>query len=263
MDRFAVGAPVTVEITYVDYNGVAVTPTAVSYTLLDETDTVLDGPNVIAGPYTTKATITIAGGFNSPAGARQVELKMTTAAGAEIYADATYEVRAEKRLVALTNSFQTYLQAQMLANSMPRLTGWAAATEDQRIYAMEEAFIRLTRFGYLIRWPAIDTQNVLTMDVPARITPQMWPLMTADLFDVYPTAFKDALNKAQVTEANAILVGDPVGAKIRAGILAETVGESKMMFRSGIKPLNYGVHRDTFEMLKGYISTRMTLTRTV
>jgi hypothetical protein len=261
MDRFPVGTAVTLQIAYVDYNDVAVVPTGVSYTVRNENDDELAADIPVAGPYTDKATITIAGNLNTPAGARMIELKMTNAAG-DTFVDAVYEVRDRVRLVLLDNSFITYLQAQLIANMMPNAVGWQGATEDQRIYALMAAYERLTRFAYLIKWPEqVDTQNILLQDQHARITPQMWPAMTPELLAPYPVNFRNALAKAQVIEANAVLTGDPIADKRRAGLMAESVGESKMMWRGGVRPLDYGVHRDTFDALKGYIDYRLTLTR--
>lgn len=263
MQRFAVGNAVSLEIAYVDYNGDPVTPTAVSYTISDETDEEIAGPIAIAGPYTDKAVFTVDAAHNAVAGGRLISLKMTTASG-DVFVDAVYQLRAEKRLVVLENSFQTYLQAQLLANDMINLVGWEGATEDQRIFALEEAFRRLTEFGYLIRWPEyVDTQNIYLQDMHARITPQMWPVMTAALFEPYPATFRQAIAKAQIIEANAILTSDPIGDKRRAGISMEKVGESTTSFRAGIRPLELGIHRDTLQTIRNYIQFRMTITRAV
>jgi hypothetical protein len=69
------------------------------------------------------------------------------------------------------------------------------------------------------------------------------------------------MRNAQVTEANAILKGDKLNDKIKAGLLAWTVGESKMMFKPGLRPLAGTVSRDTYNCLKGYMNTTYSLTR--
>jgi hypothetical protein len=262
MDRFPVGTAVAVEIVYVDYNGDPVTPTAVTYTVTDENGNVITGPTAIAGPYTTQANITITGNFNTPAGARNIELEMTTAIGTS-YVNYSYQVRDDNaRLVLLTNTFQSLLQAKLTANDVINIPAWQSASDDVLIGAMAEAYYRLTRFGYLIRWPEyVDTQNIYLQDMHARITPQMWPVMTQLLFSAYPIQFQAALKKAQIVEANAVISPDPIGDKRRAGLLAESVGESKFMFRSGVRPLDMGISVETLKLLKTYLDYRFTLTR--
>jgi hypothetical protein len=264
MDRFAVGTSVALVIAYVDYNGNALSPTAVSYTILDETDAVLAGPFSVAGPLSSEADITIPGNYNATPGGRRIEMKMTTDTG-DTFVDAVYEVfNQATRLTLLVNSFQTYLQAQLTANGLPNLVSWSGATEDQRIAAMQAAYFRLTQFAYLIRFPEyVDTQNIYLQDMHAHITPQMWPVMTPVLFAPYPVSFRNALAKAQVIEANAILTADPIGDRRKSGLLAESIGESKMMFRGGVRPLDLGVSRDTLLTIRAYLDLRFTLTRAV
>jgi hypothetical protein len=261
MDRFPVGATVTLEIPFVDFNGEAVTPTAVTYTVIDENDAILAGPTVIAPPYVDAATVVINGALNTPAGARMIELQITTAQG-PLTADATYEIRSNRRLTVLTNSFQTYLQAQLIANQMPALIGWAAATEDQRTFALEEAYARLTSFAYLIRYPEyVDAQNIISVGYPYHITPQMWPVMTLSHFGFYPLNFRTAIAKAQVVEANAVLTSDPIRDKIHSGLASEAVGESKMVFRQGVRKIDMGISRDAMRLIQNYLDFRLTLTR--
>jgi hypothetical protein len=262
MDRFAVGTAVSLEIAYVDYNDNPVVPTAVSYTVLDENDMLLAGPIAIAGPYTTSASFTIDAAYNTPAGARQIELKMTNATG-DTYADAMYQLKdSGSGLALLVNTFQTHIQALLAAQDLVNMSGWLAASEDQQIAALMEAYFRLTRFAYLIKWPEyVDTQNIYLQDMHARITPQMWPVMTPTLFAPYPVQFRNALKKAQIVEANSILVTDPIGDKRRAGIQMEQVGESRIAFRVGVRPLDFGVCRDTLLCIKSYLDFRVSLTR--
>jgi hypothetical protein len=89
----------------------------------------------------------------------------------------------------------------------------------------------------------------------------MWPLMTNALFSRYPPIFVTALCRGQVSEANAILAGDPIGDKIRSGLFSEKIGESSMMFRSGIGPLKTTVSRETLQYLQGYTNNRVYTTR--
>lgn len=262
MDRFAVGTDVSLQIAYVDYNDMPIAPTAVSYSVFDENGTLIVGPVALSGPYTDTADIIVAAAYNASVGARQIEVKMTTATG-DSYVDARYQLQdGSTRLVLLKNTFQTLIQALLTANDMVNVSSWVEADENQQIAALVEAYYRLTRFAYLIKWPEyVDTQNIYLQDMHARITPQMWPVMTPALFAPYPVQFQAALKKAQIVEANAVLIGDPVADKRRSGVQSETIGESKMTFRGGIRQLDFGVSRETFNVVKSYIDYRLTLTR--
>jgi hypothetical protein len=264
MDRFAVGTDVELFMAFVDANGNPVTPNSATYNLYDETEALLTGPVAVSDVSGEAADIIITRNFNTPAGARRVELAITTSSGVT-YVDAIYEVfDQQNRLIPLTNSFQTYLQAQLVANKLTGLIGFIGASEDQQIAALSTAYDRLTQFAYLIKWPEyVDTQNIYLQDMHARITPQMWPVMTPVLFAPYPIQFQQALMKAQVVEANAILTPDPIGDRRRTGLLAESIGESKMMFRGGIRPLSMGISNDTLRVVRAYLDYRFTLTRAV
>lgn len=116
--------------------------------------------------------------------------------------------------------------------------------------------------NFIIPYPEIvDVQSIYAPEYYAEISPRMWPLMTTALYSRYPTVFTTALCKAQVCEANVILTGDPIGDKIRSGLFSEKVGESSMMFRSGLGPLKTVVDRKTLEYLSGFTNNRITTTR--
>lgn len=285
MDRYDIGTAATFQINYVDESGNALTPTAVSYAVYDEVasqlvltpgigfydegvgilqnDQPVGGSVTVVGPWISPQTITIPGGFNATAGGRQVIFAITSAAGVN-YVTYSYRVlpSPQSRLVLLVNTFQTFLAAQVVADDIPNLPAWGAASDNDRTTALIEAYRRLTRFGYLIKWPEyVDTQNIYLQDIHARITPQMWPVMTTAIFAPYPLTFQEALAKAQVVEANHVLTSDPITYKRSLGLLAESVGESKMMFKGGIRPLDMGVSKDTLVIIRPYLDYRVTLTR--
>jgi hypothetical protein len=114
----------------------------------------------------------------------------------------------------------------------------------------------------VISWPEFpDMQSVLFPEYTSGLSPRMWPMMTPDLYERYPVQFRDAMMDAQIIEANQVLAGDVIGDKMRSGLLAWTVGESKMMFRSGVGPLQGRLSRDTMNRLTGWLNNRVTLTR--
>lgn len=263
MLSYPVGATVPVTIALIDQNGDPVTPTGLSYVVYDETDAVLVTATTIPveTPAQTEVSINVPGASNATAGGRLVELTITTDNG-PIVSSSSYLIAPTRRLVLLDNTFQTYIQACLIAQTMPNQIGWLGAEKTDQEQALIEAYTRLVRFSYLIRWPEnVDAQDFLHWKEVDRIIPQMWPLMTEELFDRYPASFRIALRKAQVAEANEILRGDKLGDKRRAGVFSESVGESKMMFMPGIRALQLGASRAALDYLKGYVDARITITR--
>lgn len=261
MKTFSVGDSVVSTVALLDAAGNTITPTSVSYQVLDETDAVLAGPIAISSPWSGSLSATIGAGLNGTPGARRIEYTVKTASGI-VLLDDIYMIRQGERLVFLINSMQTLTQALVTADTLPKIPSWQGASEDDRVTALIEAYRRLTQLSYLIKFPQfVDLQNFLTTDWTWRITPQMWPVMTTDLFSRYPASFVAALRIAQVCEANQVLTDDPIADKIKSGLFSETVGQASMMFRSGIKPMRLIVARETMDYLAGYLDIRMTITR--
>jgi hypothetical protein len=265
MTTFAAGSTVTLTIPFLDLNGDPVVPTAISAVVHDQ-----DGTEVVPAyapsftPGDTEVDIVVpktANQVSGPMGARTVYLDLTLANGDLMTLMETYLLRGAVRLTVPSNSFQTYVQALVEAALMPELTGWAAATEINRLNALEEAYRRLTRIGFLIRRPEdVDDMTYYVIEDENRIEPRAWTIMTSERYARFPAHFRKALCRAQIQEASEILSGDVVSDKRRQGLLSESIGESSMMFRSG-KPLEMGVSTRTRQHLTGYIDMRMSVTR--
>ena len=262
MNVYPINSAVALTIPLVDYNGDPVTPAMLSYTLFDQAGAVLVGPTSLS--FTsgdTDATVVIPSQFNTSEGPRVLELTIDTASAIFI-SEQVYAITPSQRLVFLQNSFQTYAQALYIARDMLNLDAWSAASPDLQRTAMIASFGRLKLLNYVIPYPEIvDVQSIYAPEYYAEISPRMWPLMTTALYSRYPFVFTNALCKGQVSEANAILTGDPIGDKIRSGLFSEKVGESSMMFRSGVGPLKTIVSRATLEYLQGFTNNRVTTTR--
>jgi hypothetical protein len=264
MNIYPINSAVAITVPFVDYNGSPVVPAMLSYTLYDQLGAVLTGPTSVA--FTsgdTSTTIIIPGNLNTAAGPRVMELTIDTASAIYI-SEQVYALAPapSQRLVFLQNSFQTHAQALFLARDMLNLDAWSAATPTLQQTAMIASFERLKLMNYVIPYPEIvDVQSIYAPEYYAEISPRMWPLMTAALYSRYPAVFTLALCKGQICEANAILTGDPIGDKIRSGLFSEKIGESSMMFRSGIGPLKTVVSRATLEYLQGFTNNRIMTTR--
>lgn len=256
-----VGTQAVLTVPFADSTGAAVTPVSASYQVLDGDDQVLvtDTGVSVSGPT---VDITVPADINAAVGARSIHLKMTLANGTVLFADTIYGVVEAVRLQFLKNTFQTYQQALFTARDLPGVTKFTSSVRDDQQLAMIEAFRRLTLLNYFIPWPEfVDVMNYLYPRYAWHITPRMWPQMTPDLYGQYPAAYHRAMQQAQVIEANAILTGNKMDDKIRAGLLAWSVGESKMMFKSGVSPLRPSVSRDTLNYLKGWLNNNYTITR--
>jgi hypothetical protein len=268
MQTFQAGGSVTLQIPLTDENDNDVAPTAVAWRLLDDMENEIVAPAAISGPFGDFIDLVVPPTNNSlPAGsviaARTVELIITTASET-IYKRAAYGLVARQQLQILVNSFQTLTQAELEARYIVGLQGWMTASEEDKIAAMAEAYRRLTRIGYFVRWPrdpdaqnTVSWWNIRNTTIPARF----WQFMKMDRYlTYYPEDFRAALRKAQVSEADVILSVDPAKSRRDDGIIKEEIGESRVTFRDS-KPLDLGIAKRTLRFLDGYVNLRMTLTR--
>ena len=288
MNSYPAGNSVTVSIPFLDDNGAAISPVGMtlSYCVLDEYENIVQAATPLTAPGTTDVavSITIAGADNTlppphpnysnmdAAGnpiittkaLREVQLTMTNATGSYV-SKVQYVIKAaDAQLVLLQNSFQTYNQALLTSCDLYNLTGWNAAVENDRIAAMQMAWLALTKLGYFVRWPRDpDAQNYLQwMDSRNEIIiPRLWQAMTTQRWlTYYPETFRSAMRQAQVVEADQILKQDPLTLKRLAGVFSEKIGESTVMFRSGI-PLDLGISKQALALLRGYVNIQYTITR--
>lgn len=268
MNSYAAGTTVTLSIPFEDLNGETLEPTALSWRLLDQyEEEILPSASIALVPAETETTITVPGSSNALLdgeidAVREVELTITTAAGLNVIRY-TYFIKSPVRLKLLVNSFQTYSHACLTADGIHGLDGWAGASEQERCVCLQEAYLRITRVGFRVRFPdAYDTQAHLSAHKEEGISPRMWSVMSiADYANVYPEVFRAALRRAQVAEADSILGGNIIAQRRELGLLSETIGQSSMMFRSG-KPLNFGISAAALRYLEGYVDIKMMLTRT-
>lgn len=198
---------------------------------------------------------------------QEARLNVTLAAGGSICLKVQYRIISlDDRLVLLQNSFQTFNAALLTANSMPNLASFPVAAENDRIMALQEAWNRLTRLGYLVRWPRNpDAQNYLNWNDKRNevIAPRIWAVMTISRwFTFYPQVFRDAMCRAQVSEADAILTNSVIEQRRAAGIVSETIGESSTTFRK-TKSIadSLGVSKRTLDYLTGYVDIRHSIGR--
>lgn len=269
MDVFAADQDIALTIPFTDLSGEDITPLAMTRAVLDEKENVLSPATtvVLPGPVGTQIIITIPAALNAlgagvSQGLRTIEVVLTTSVGPVIQR-VSYIIRSLTILTILENSFQTWGEAQLYATEIPNLLSWPVYDDFTRQTALMQAYRKLTRYSYFVRWPKdIDDQRYLQPMYDRRIAPHHWPVMTSEQWLTwYPEEFRAALRRAQIIEADIIVGGDKVNDKRRAGVLSETIGESSMMFRVG-KPLDLGICDATLRELTGYLDFRLVTTRT-
>lgn len=264
MQSFKFGSDVVLTVSFIDENGGnPVTPTAASYAVFDSNGEQIVPTTSVADTSGTDAQITIPANKHVAPGGYALVLTMTVGADT-VENSVIYLVVPAQRLQILKNTFVTIQQAMFIASTTPGLQSWTGAGSDDQVASMAEAFSRLTRLNYVIPWPElVDMQSRIAPYYKSEITPRMWPLMTPDLYAAYPEQFRNAIAKAQVIEANAVIVEptDGYAARRRAGLMSESIGESSIMFRAGTRPLETPVSTDTLKCLTGFLNNRITLTR--
>jgi hypothetical protein len=259
---------VVVVIEHKDDSGATVTPSAISYSLYDEIDTRLVGPLSPSVGSGNSTSVTISSLYNTLAagqinGARQLKATITHSGGV-IKKNIFYLLKSDIALVIPKTSFVTMAGAMAAAMSMPDLDTFTAATELDRTIALMESYLKISRLAFNVETSTGDTMSIITWPgeslTKTGLSAANFAIMTPAEFFLLPLRFREALARAQVAEANDVLVEDPISDRVRAGLLSETIGESSMMFKS-VRPLERGVSRRAIQYLSEFMSTRVVIGR--
>lgn len=275
MEVFLAGVPVKSTIALADEFGNALTVDALEYSVSDQSGVVLVTRQPLAGFTAGQAqveVITPASINTLSAGTKRSMRRVVlhcTVAGSVVDIVHRYVVQASDVLVPGVNSFQTFEDAMMTALDIPNLTGWENALDRERMAALVEARTRICTLNFSLMKANTWGMNSLNY-VPEGtfISPYAglfnfsgditW--LPAESFLQLPPRFLEALRKAQVAEANAILGGDEIEAKRQAGLKEDTVGESKQVFREG-KVLNMGVSKGAMRYLAMFLNNSLRTSR--
>lgn len=266
MDIFFAGSPVSLVVPLQDRNGGLIEASAVEYRITKQGgEEVLPRTALIGFAGDAEVTIDIPGALNELAPieaetlalreVRNVELYLTIAGGtAQI--SKSYILERIDALVSGLNSFQTLPEAEMNALDVPGLNGWAAASERDKLAALVDARLRIVQLRFVsFDWSQDSLQYAFdgrTTAGPFAFEGDLGDLRPAD-YARLPERFRLALCKAQVVEADALLGGDPVDVRRQEGLMLESIGEVKQMFRPG-KPLDLPVSKRALRYLSPYIS---------
>lgn len=282
MDIFLAGTPVALTVALQDRNGNALEVASIEYRVVKQ-----DGSVVVArAPLDTfgggsEAVIEVSAEINAVATvdpatitaaqidsffvreSRTVELFCTDAAGNTVLLTSTYALEPAETLFAGLNSFQSFTQAELVAMDMPQLLGWSAANEKDKIAALIEARLQICqlRFNIInsnVNWGQDNLNYVPEGSYPTPYAGMFMfngnlALITPSNFVKLPPRFKMALCRAQVAQADTVLGGDPVDVRRKEGLILESIGEVKQMFRGG-KPLELPVSKRALKYLSPFVS---------
>lgn len=249
MDVYQNNTSVTLTIPLIDENDKALTPASVSYEIFDEVQAELQATTAVANFTSgdTSVSVTISSAINTIAakkGLRVVRVTTISTDGSTGIVIVRYVLQNGAALAKGVNSYQEFGEALLVTMDMPDLMGWMFSTDRKRQAAMAEAYNRI---------------GMLRFDIEGREIIGLNTLEAADFNQLSPV-FLEALSKAQVSEADIILGGDPIHSKREEGLLSDSVGESAIMFRPG-KPLLLSVSRRTLNYLSGFVSFNNALGR--
>ncbi|MFM0095672.1 hypothetical protein PQQ87_08665 [Paraburkholderia nemoris] len=285
MQSYLAGTAVTVSIPLVDDSGDPIQPVSVSYRVVDQTDTQVVPSTPVPG-YTQGATyvsITVPASNNviqtfstsddnvgdidqSTYGARTIQLTCVDSLGNTTMLAASYVLRPVDILVTGLNSFQSYAQAQLTRMYIANAPGWDGADEDARTAAMIEARDHLVQLNYYLLNTNVNFgQDSLNYIPEGQYVSQyaatnslfmfngMLGLLTPEQFSQLPQRFIIALQKAQVAEADYILAPDPIESARQQGLVVDSIGQTKQMFR-GAKPLRLPACRKAMSYLSYFLT---------
>ncbi|MCR9222939.1 MAG: hypothetical protein NXH70_02620 [Hyphomonas sp.] len=259
LSEYESGTSVSVSVT-VPTLPTGATITAISYSLFDNDGAALvTGQAVPTGDVSNGVLpITIASAHNTLATSPSKEIRQVTVSftdsNSDVYAaEARYIVRAGEKLIKLANSFGTLNELYLAKSDMSFLTELDAITTETFQANAIEAWRRLSRlnFRYKIIDSNADQLSYLQQRRDGYVYIKDITLITQSEYDGIPAKMQTALMRAQLVEAAQLVAGDPLEDRREAGIVSETVGESKMFFNNR-PPLKFPVSRKTLKEIEGY-----------
>lgn len=296
MESFLQGTAVTLTIPLVDKWGNQLTVESISYCIVDQSGTFVSDDTEAAGVVastttvlpqtpligfvagaatavvTTSPTINTLAAYNTSE-LRSIQLQCLTSDGNTIPLSASYVVELQDPLQIGINSFMTYANAEFTSLSIPNTPGWDGASDGDRIAALIDARNHICQLNFSQLNSNVNWGQDSLSFIPEGVYPSSYAtpdgmflfsgnlsFLTVAQFAQLPPRFMNALYLAQVAEADAILGGDPVEKKRQEGLMLETIGESKMMFR-GSKPLQLPCSRRALGYLSYFITFNKSLTR--
>jgi hypothetical protein len=258
---FLSNRPVVITVQLTDDAGNPISVSSVEYRLSNQDDTELMTLTNLSSfeAESDQALITIAADKNVFSGSNLRELRildvyLTTPEGV-ILRSYEYVISAEQTLVEGENSFQAYGRAVMNAGEIPRLDGWNDADKEERVKALLRARRNIGKLRF--RYVYDDNQDIIDNTLSVSSLDEA----TVEEYFRLPQEFREALQRAQVIEADHLLGGDARGEFRRDGVMSMGAGEARQFFRPS-KPLDGTVCTRTMKELAKWILTRKRISRT-
>lgn len=263
MNQYLAGTTVILPIAFEDESGNALQVSEASYRIVDQ-----EYREIVASTQfdPTLTSLSIAAEYNSielidPSTItantmdslsvdqmRTVEFDITLADGNTIAYSVSYLLYPRERLIVGLNSFQNSQQAKLTAYSIPDVETFVQATDAQRIAALVEAKVRISRLSL-----TAEPNGMEVIDFGE---------LTPNDYNTLPERLKAALRKAQVAEANVILGGGNIVEQMRQmGLLSQTIGETHETYRQTAMP-EMGISKTAYKYLSAFMITGKKLTRT-
>ncbi len=277
MDVFLAGTDVTLSVQLQDKNGNPITVTGIEYRVTDQNGAEVVTRSTLNGfvSGSPQASIPVPAEINAlpdgvVSGVRNVDL-FCVVAGNTVVMSAPYGIETADPLQIGVNSFQNIAQAEFLALSIPNTPSWDAAVSQDRVAALIDARSHIVQLNFSqlnsnINWGQ-DSLNFVpegTYSTNYVSSNGMFlfngnlALLTPQQFSKLPEKFVFALRQAQLVEADAILGGNVVEGRRREGLMLETIGDVKQMYRPG-KPLDLPVCKRAL----GYLSYFVTFAKRI
>lgn len=287
MEIYLTGTDVNKSISLQDSNGNGLDVASVSYRVVD-----MDGVELIAltaldsfVPGDTTAVVFVPAISNTIAEVpedalitarliekyntrelRTVELVCVLASGNTMSLSGSYGLAHADPLRIGVNSFQLLPQAELTAMDVPNLVSWDAASDSEKVAALIAARAHICQLNFWlmnsnVNWGQ-DSLNFVpegSYSSPFAGGKSMFifngniSLLTPVMYSRLPDRFRSALRLAQVTEADSILGGDQVDAKRHSGLIMDTIGETKQMFRTS-KPIELPVCKRALRYLSAFVT---------
>lgn len=266
MDKFLAGAPVTLTIPLQDRLGNPVTATAVEFEVLDRHGAVKQARQAVTLGGDS-VTVVVASSANDlaesvPRDLRTVKLYCVIEGG-EATISKSYAVEADAVLIVGVNSFQTLEEAELTAMDIFDVGDWDVIDDEDKVRALADARTRICAMSFNlldIHRPQDDVGYVPEGVIGISRGPSPWNIkdqlgdLTIEQYNLLPEKFKKALRMAQVADAAATLTPDPVEQKRAKGLILDTIGETKQMFRSS-RPVNSPVCKKAMDYLRDFVVT--------
>jgi len=273
MDSYLQGTDVTLRVPLVDTAGNPLSVSAIDYRVTDENEVEIVARTALAtfAANAGEAAVPVPAASNTLAtgmvrGLRSVELYCTIG-GNQVVLMASYVIETADPLVVGVNSFQSYTQAEFTALGLANIDAWERADRATRLAALIDARAHIVQLSFAplnsnVNWGQdslnyipegrYDSNYVGLSDL--FLFSGNLELLRPEQFVKLPTRFLDALKKAQIAEADAILGNaGSVEAARNAGLVQDVVGESRQMFRSS-KPLQLPCSRRALSYLSYFVS---------